>query len=613
MDIRFDKTTFIDVYDNSPLVPYNELFPTTTLRPSNTIGANYRRISKIVSGTLVLNEIIATDNLIFGLPCANRFEVQIYDETDISGMGIHVYQMDEEGTITSLFVGVIDSAKTDKSNTYRKVIAYDNFYNLSKLDIADWWNTFWTNKTTATLKQLRDSLFSQYGLLYENKVLPNDSIAVEKNVEIKSMPFTQMVTLICELQGCIPNIDRSGVVRFLTISSLSSTSVNITNEFEGETEYDEYQVQEITGVQFYNSTESLKYTVGNYENSYQIVDNIFIYSLDTETLNTLGTNLLNAIKYISYTPSKVKMIVRNWGIHVGDFVTCSQFTSLVTEQTYSGIQFVEQEILSTGKEKIDEVTKPFDTSTQLINEKLASISYDLDSFQVDYADFKLDVASSFQQTADAINLKVSKDGVINAINLSTEGVAIKASKINLNGAVTANNYFKINLDGSMEATAGEIANWHILQNYMYSDVDYGLTGKYRAFIQSTSNHYEGTWVFSTQKYNEDLQSYVARFYVDYDGQGYFYGSVQIGNQLIVSNSVTAPQFNGALNGNATSATTAGTVNSITNHNLKELAKTITPAGNFRMIEDDTSSWGNAAAVQWVLDKFAEHIQNYHSS
>lgn len=53
-----------------------------------------------------------------------------------------------------------------------------------------------------------------------------------------------------------------------------------------------------------------------------------------------------------------------------------------------------------------------------------------------------------------INLKVSKGEIVAAINLSPEAVDIDASKINLNGAVTANSNFKINLDGTIESTGG---------------------------------------------------------------------------------------------------------------------------------------------------------------
>lgn len=61
----------------------------------------------------------------------------------------------------------------------------------------------------------------------------------------------------------------------------------------------------------------------------------------------------------------------------------------------------------------------------------------------------------FAMDIDGIRMTmVTKDGVVAAINLSEEGVKIQGSKISLEGVVTANNYFKINLDGSMEATNG---------------------------------------------------------------------------------------------------------------------------------------------------------------
>jgi hypothetical protein len=45
--------------------------------------------------------------------------------------------------------------------------------------------------------------------------------------------------------------------------------------------------------------------------------------------------------------------------------------------------------------------------------------------------------SSITQTSTQISLKVGKDEVISAINVSSESVDIKASKINLSGYVTA--------------------------------------------------------------------------------------------------------------------------------------------------------------------------------
>ena len=66
--------------------------------------------------------------------------------------------------------------------------------------------------------------------------------------------------------------------------------------------------------------------------------------------------------------------------------------------------------------------------------------------------------SSISQTASEISTKVSKDGIISSINQTAESVKINASKISLNGVVTANNYFKINTDGSMECNQATIKN-----------------------------------------------------------------------------------------------------------------------------------------------------------
>lgn len=78
--------------------------------------------------------------------------------------------------------------------------------------------------------------------------------------------------------------------------------------------------------------------------------------------------------------------------------------------------------------------------------------------------------SAIRQTADSINTEVSKkvngDEIISKINQSAENVSIEARKINLNGAVTANQNFKIGLDGSVEALAGLIGMWQIFNGYL---------------------------------------------------------------------------------------------------------------------------------------------------
>nr|DAS47153.1 MAG TPA: tail protein [Caudoviricetes sp.] len=77
--------------------------------------------------------------------------------------------------------------------------------------------------------------------------------------------------------------------------------------------------------------------------------------------------------------------------------------------------------------------------------------------------------SRITANADSISLTVKKDGIISAINQTAESVTIDASKINLNGVVTANDYFRINLDGSISAKAGTLGGLKISGEYLTNE------------------------------------------------------------------------------------------------------------------------------------------------
>ena len=79
---------------------------------------------------------------------------------------------------------------------------------------------------------------------------------------------------------------------------------------------------------------------------------------------------------------------------------------------------------------------------------------------------ELDTAKSeIKVTTDNISSTVSKkvgnDEIISKINQSAEEITIDARKLNINGTVSANGNFKIETDGSMECTGGNVGGWTI--------------------------------------------------------------------------------------------------------------------------------------------------------
>lgn len=76
---------------------------------------------------------------------------------------------------------------------------------------------------------------------------------------------------------------------------------------------------------------------------------------------------------------------------------------------------------------------------------------------------------------------VKKDGVISSINQTSESVSIDASKINLNGAISANGNVHITTDGILKAIKGEFTDG------VFSGTLNGVTGTFKKLTASESN------------------------------------------------------------------------------------------------------------------------------
>lgn len=91
------------------------------------------------------------------------------------------------------------------------------------------------------------------------------------------------------------------------------------------------------------------------------------------------------------------------------------------------------------------------------------------------------LGSRITQTETEIESKVSAGEIASSINQTAQSVKIDASKIDFNGIVTANNYFKILTDGSMECISGKIGGFWIDSTSLYAYA----TGYYKMEINSS--------------------------------------------------------------------------------------------------------------------------------
>lgn len=155
--------------------------------------------------------------------------------------------------------------------------------------------------------------------------------------------------------------------------------------------------------------------------------------------------------------------------------TADGFTAELSKQVTETKQYAEsaaEMAESNAKQDTADKLKDYSTTTEMntrINATAEGISAEVTRKLQSYSTTE-QMNSAIRQTADSINTEVSKkvngDEIISKINQSAENVSIEANKINLNGAVTANQNFKIGLDGSMEALSGLIGEWQIFDGYL---------------------------------------------------------------------------------------------------------------------------------------------------
>ena len=158
--------------------------------------------------------------------------------------------------------------------------------------------------------------------------------------------------------------------------------------------------------------------------------------------------------------------------------------------------------------------------------------------------------SNITQNASQISTKVSQNGIISAINQSAEAVSILASKINFNGLVTANQYFKINTDGSMSCTNGTFSGTLNGAKGTFAGALSAATGTFAGMLSAATGTFAGTltagnWTFNSNGSVYSNGSYavymnvsggVANFYTQ--NLSAVYGSTSYNDTTIYGGAVT---------------------------------------------------------------------------
>ncbi len=376
----------------------------------------------------------------------------------------------------------VDTCPKQDDLRFKDITAYDRMRRVS-VDVAAWYNglTF-----PMTLAAFRASFLAYVGLTQDTSrlPLPNDSMTVEKTIEAAVLPGQEVIEKIEEINGVFGVINPAGQFSHVILNpgygdyptndypqddypvNENDTSVvqpdlideTITVEMREGIRFEEYAVPEIDKLIIRGEEDDIGAIVGTGTNAYIIEGNWIVYGKSAGEMQAIATNAFGYMARRPYRPYESNQIGLPY-IKPGDMLLQDQdepVTGYMLNRTLRGVQSMRDEMAAPGSQKRTQNTSQ-NTEIVKLKYRTTKLKVDLDGVIIEVSDLAEATSSAITVLYDNINLKVDKSGIVQSINLSTEGLKIDVTKLDINGIVTANNNFKILLDGSMEAVNGKFS------------------------------------------------------------------------------------------------------------------------------------------------------------
>ena len=432
----------------------------------------------IVINTFSLNESAFSGNeLKFGSLVSSKMSFKIFNKKVSDALinkELNVKEFINYDTNNPFVLGKY-RVKTEKSTAdklYRQIEAYDCLYDIVNKDVSAWYESL---KFPLSQKEFRDSFFSYIGIEQVQTTLVNDNMMVTKTISATELPGKIVLSAICEINGAIGRINRDGKFAYVVLETNPSERITLNKIVSGSGSYEDNDTTAISKVQIRNNENDIGAIVGEDGNTYVVQDNFLVYGKSSTDLTNIANNLLSVISGISYRTFNAKFIYGNPCYEIGDAITVvsrnATFNSYIFNRTLNGINAITDTINAKGTQIYSNNINSKNNQILQLENRTNELVRTVDGIEVRVTETDKALSKAIAEigvNATNIELKVSKGGSIADINASVASgqseVKISADAISLEGTVTANETFKINTDGSMEATGGKIGGLDIKDN-----------------------------------------------------------------------------------------------------------------------------------------------------
>lgn len=389
--------------------------------------------TEIPSEQFELTESLTSESqLVFGSCEASEIRFRIYNVfLPLKDKWLTVLQTLDGDTSSTLQIGKykVYSDKPTADRGYRDVVAYDAMYDIINTDVASWYNglTF-----PMQLKAFRDSFFAFFGIEQVEISLVNDSMQIERTIDVQVLSGRDVIQSICEINGCFGHIARNGKFKYVFLKSIMgglypSNDIYPANDlypqqpnvqvvgkglYVDTPTYEDFTVNPIDKLQIREKEGDIGVIVGNGYNTYIVEDNFLVYGKSTEDLTVIADNMLSVIDGLEYRPFDATL-VGNPCIEVGDNVRLHTkyqiIDSYVLQRTLSGVQALRDNFSADGEEYKSEKVNDIQTEIKQLKGKSNTLERTIEETRSTISDVEEGLQSEISQTAESIRLEVAEE------------------------------------------------------------------------------------------------------------------------------------------------------------------------------------------------------------
>lgn len=342
-----------------------------------------------------------------------------------------------------------DTLTADRQS--RQIVSYDAMYDILNADMTEWYNGLLPDKDSkVTMRQFRQSFIRHFGLdeFVPEGALVNDDMTVEKTIEPEQISGKDIITAICEINGCFGHIGRDGKFHYIYLPQAIGGLYPSDDLFPDHApdylpnqqltghlypqdpktikigsglrtappEYESYATHPITKLQIRQEENDIGHIWPDGEaqesdNCYIIQDNFLVYGKSHEELGIIAQNIFGKITNIVYKPFNAKC-TGNPCFEVGDPISINTkydiVESYIFKRVLKGVQALRDTYSANGNLKYGEKVNGLQNSIKQLKSKANILTRTVEETRLQMINLEKNAESNFTATAEKIAAEVKR-------------------------------------------------------------------------------------------------------------------------------------------------------------------------------------------------------------